>query len=103
MAKKNKVIQEMARAMIHNKDVAKDLWGEVVNIACHFVNRVFFKPGTKKTPYKLWKGRKPNVTYFRIFGNTCIIRTKRMWESLTPKAMKGSFSDIPSLAKHTGC
>ena len=53
MARKNKVIQEMARAMIHNKDVANDLWGEVVNIACHIVNRVFFKPGTKKTPYEL--------------------------------------------------
>ena len=36
--RKNRVIQEMARAMIHNKDVAKDLWGEAVNIACHIVN-----------------------------------------------------------------
>ena len=35
---KNRVIQEMARAMIHNKDVAKDLWGEAVNTACHIVN-----------------------------------------------------------------
>ena len=41
----------MARAMTHNKDKAKDLWGEVVNTACHIVNKVYFKPGTKKTPY----------------------------------------------------
>ena len=40
----------MARAMIHNKDVAKDLCGEVVNIACHMVNQVYFRPSTKKTP-----------------------------------------------------
>ena len=63
--------------MMHNNDVAKNLWGEVVNIACHIINRVYFKPGTKKTPYKLWKGRKPNVKYFRIFGSTCFILKDR--------------------------
>nr|XP_023918384.1 uncharacterized protein LOC112029932 [Quercus suber] len=31
----NKVIQETTRAMLHNKDVARNLWGEVVNTACH--------------------------------------------------------------------
>ena len=67
----------MARAMLHNKDVARNLWGEVVNTACHTVNWVYFRPGTKKTPYELWKGRKPNVKYFRIFGNTCFILKDR--------------------------
>ena len=28
--RKNRVIQEMARAMLHYKDVVKNLWGEVV-------------------------------------------------------------------------
>ena len=63
--------------MLHNKDVARNLWGEVVNIACHTVNRVYLKAGTKKTPYELWKGRKPNVKYFRIFGSTCFIPKDR--------------------------
>ena len=59
--RKNRVIQEMARAMLYNKDVARNLWGEAVNTACHMVNMVYFRLGTKKTPYELWKGRKPNV------------------------------------------
>ena len=75
--RKNRIIQEMARAMLHNKDVARNLWGEAVNTTCHTVNRVYFRPGTKKTPYELWKGRKPNVKYFRIFGNTCFILKDR--------------------------
>ena len=54
--RKNRVIQEMARAMLHNKDVARNLWGEVVNTVCHTINRVYFRPSTKKTPYELWKG-----------------------------------------------
>ena len=41
------------------------------------VNRVYFRPSTKKTPYELWKGRKPNVKYFRIFGSTCFILKNR--------------------------
>ena len=62
---------------MHNKDVDKNLWGETVNIACHIVNRLYFKIGTKKTLYELWKGRKLNVKYFRIFGSTCFILKDR--------------------------
>ena len=65
--RKNRVIQEMTRAMLHNKDVAKDLWREVVNTTRHIVNQVYFKLGTKKTPYE------PNVKYFKIFCSTCFI------------------------------
>ena len=38
---------------------------------------MYFRPGTKKTPYELWKGRKPNVKYFRIFGSNCFILKDR--------------------------
>ena len=63
--------------MLHNKDVARNLWGEAVNTASHTINRVYFRPGTKKIPYELWKGRKPNVKYFRIFGSTYFILKDR--------------------------
>ena len=48
--RKNRVIQEIARAMLHNMDVAKNLWVEAINTACHTVNRMYFRPNTKKTP-----------------------------------------------------
>ena len=63
--------------MLHNKDVARNLWGEAINTACHTVNRVYFRPDTKKTPYELWKGRKSKVKYFRIFGSTYFILKDR--------------------------
>ena len=53
--RKNRVIQEMARAMSHNKDVVRNLWGEAVNTMCHTINSVYFKPGTKKTPMSYGK------------------------------------------------
>ena len=57
--------------------MARNLWGEAVNTACHMVNMVYFRLGTKKTSYELWRGRKPNVKYFRIFGSTCFILKDR--------------------------
>ena len=63
--------------MLYNKNMTRNLWGEVVNTVCQMVNRVYFRLSTEKTPYKLWKGRKPNVKYFRIFGSTCFILKDR--------------------------
>ena len=45
----------MARAMLYNKDVAKDLWGEAVNTACHIMNRVYFKPVKRRPPMNYGK------------------------------------------------
>ena len=62
---------------MHNKDVTKNLWDKAMTIACHTVKRVYFRLGTKKTPYELWKGKKPNVKYFRKFGSICFILKDR--------------------------
>ena len=59
--------------MLNSKKLSKRLWAEAINTACHIINRVYFRPGTKKKPYELWKGRKLNVSYFHVFGNVCYI------------------------------
>ena len=81
----------MARAIMHNKDVAKNLWDKAMTIACHTVKRVYFRLGTKKTPYELWKGKKPNVKYFRIFGSCTVHRPRhrRMLALLDLDTMHG--------------
>ena len=38
--RKNRVIQKIARAMLYNKDLAKNSWGEAVNTTCHIVNKL---------------------------------------------------------------
>ena len=98
--RKNRVIQEMARVMLHNKDVARNLWGEAVNTTCHTVNRVYFRPGTKKTPYELWKGRKTNVKYFRIFGSTCfILKDRENVGKFDSRSDEGIFLGYSSISK----
>ena len=98
--RKNKVIQEMARATLHNKNVARNLWGEAVNTTCHTVNKMYFKPGTKKTPYELWKGRKPNVKYFKIFGSTYfILKDRENVKKFDSRSDKGIFLGYSSTSK----
>ena len=90
----------MARASLHNKDVARNLWGEAINTACHTVNRVYLRPGTNKTPYELWKGRKPNVKYFRIFGSTCfILKDKENVGKFDSRRGEGIFLGYSSTSK----
>ena len=75
--RKNRSLSEMARAMLNSKKLSKRLWAEAINTACYTINRVFLRPGTAKTPYELWKGKKPNVSHFHIFGSTCFILRDR--------------------------
>ena len=81
--RKNRVIQEMAGVMLNTKSMAKSFWGEAVNIVCHTLNMVYFRPDTKKTPYQLWRGKKPIEKYFRIFGSECYTTTKCIFSDET--------------------
>ena len=90
----------MARATLHNKDVARNLWREAVITACHTVNRVYFRLDTKKTPYQLWKGRKSNVKYFRIFKSTCfILKDRENVEKFDSRSNEGIFMGYSSTSK----
>ena len=78
--------------MLHNKKFPKSFWGEAVNTACHTLNRVYFRPDSKKTPYELWKGKKPIVKYFKIFGSDCyILHDRENLEKFDAKSDKGYF------------
>lgn len=100
--RKNRVIQEMARVMIHSKNLAQHLWGEAVNTACHVINKVYLRRKTIKTPYEIWRGKKPTVKYFRTFGSNAIsFVTGRILESLIPRAMKEYSWGIPETVELT--
>ncbi|KAL0560690.1 hypothetical protein IC582_001101 [Cucumis melo] len=89
--KRNRTLQEMARVMIHAKQLPIQFWAEALNTACHIHNRVILRPRTTTTSYELWKGRKPNVKYFHIFGSTCFILSdrdhRRKWDSKSDRGI----------------
>jgi hypothetical protein len=54
------------------------------------VTRLYLHRILKKTSYELLTGKKPNVSYFRVFGSKCFILVKRGRKSkFTPKAVEG--------------
>jgi hypothetical protein len=65
-------------------------WTEAINTTCHAVNRLYLHRLLKKTPYELLTGNKPNVSYFRVFGNKCYVLLKRSKSSkFSPKVYEG--------------
>jgi hypothetical protein len=77
MERKYRVIQEMAQVMIHSNDLAQYFWGEAFNTACYIINRVYLRFETNKTPYEIWRGKKPTIKHFRVFGSKCYILRDR--------------------------
>lgn len=75
--RRNRTLQEMAKVMLHAKNIFLLLWAETMNIVCHIHNRITTRLGTSITIYELGKGRKPNVKYFYIFESICYIFTHR--------------------------
>ena len=59
--------------MLAKNHLPSDFWAEAVNTACYVANRVLVHPQLKKTPYELLMERKPNITYFQVFGCRCYI------------------------------
>jgi hypothetical protein len=65
-------------------------WAEAINTACYAINRLYLHRILKKTSYELLTGKKPNVSYFRVFGSKCFILVKRGRKSkFAPKAVEG--------------
>ena len=60
--RKNRNFQEMARNMLNENNLPKYFRAEVVNTSCYVLNRVLLRPILKKTPYELWKNKKPNIS-----------------------------------------
>jgi len=90
--RKNRTLQEMARTMIHENNLAKHFWAEAVNTTCYVQNKIYIRPILEKTTYELFKGRRPNISYFHEFGCTCYILNNKLYlKKFDAKAQRGIF------------
>jgi hypothetical protein len=80
----------MARTMLDEYKTSDRFWAKAINTACYSINRLYLHRILKKTSYELLTGKKPNVSYFRVFGSKCFILVKRGRKSkFAPKAVEG--------------
>ncbi|GKC99745.1 retrovirus-related pol polyprotein from transposon TNT 1-94, partial [Tanacetum coccineum] len=69
--RRNRTLVEAARTMlIFSKDLLF-LWAEAINIACYTHNRSLIRLRYNKTPYKLMQDKKPDLSFFHVFGALC--------------------------------
>ena len=66
----NRTLIELVRSMLHQKGLPKTFWAEALNTAVHIRNRVTTRGlSAKTTPFEVLFGRKPNLSYLRVFGS----------------------------------
>ncbi|KAL0431144.1 UNVERIFIED_CONTAM: Retrovirus-related Pol polyprotein from transposon TNT 1-94 [Sesamum radiatum] len=89
--RKNRTFKDMINSLLLTSGLPKYLWGEALNTACHILNRVPLKRNTS-TPFELWKGRKPSLKYFRVWG--CLAKVlvpEHKRKKLGPKTVDAVF------------
>ena len=71
--RKNRTLVNLTNAMLIKSSAPLNLWGEAILTACHVLNKVPHKK-TKLTPFELWKGHKPNLRYFKVWGCLAFVK-----------------------------
>ncbi|GJQ98246.1 putative ribonuclease H-like domain-containing protein [Tanacetum coccineum] len=71
--RRNRTLIEAARTMLADSKLPTTFWAEAVNTACYVQNRVLVVKPHNKTPYELFRGRTPALSFMRPFGCHVII------------------------------
>ncbi|GJR43612.1 putative ribonuclease H-like domain-containing protein [Tanacetum coccineum] len=66
--RRNRTLIEAARTMLADSKLPTTFWAEAVNTACYVQNRVLVVKPHNKTPYELFRGRTPALSFMRPFG-----------------------------------
>ncbi len=97
----NRTLMDLARPMLHAKNMDKQFWAEAVQTAAYIRNRVTSRSLPNDiTPFHRWYGKVPNLSHARIFGSSChYILPKSKVKSLDGRSRKAVFAalHIPKL------
>ena len=74
--RKNKTLKEMMNALLLSSGLPQILWGEAILSANYILSRIPHKK-TNKSPYELWKGRRPSYKYLKVWGCLAKVVTPR--------------------------
>ncbi|GJZ74734.1 ribonuclease H-like domain-containing protein, partial [Tanacetum coccineum] len=69
--RRNMTLIKAARPMLADSKLPTTFWVEAVNTACYVQNRMLVVKPHNKTPYELFHGRTPTLSFMRPFG--CLV------------------------------
>ena len=78
----------MARTMLIESNLSRKFWAEAVNMSYYIINRVMVRLSSKKISYEMFKGKKPSLAHFKVFGIRCFIHIneKKNIDKFEPKS-----------------
>ncbi|GJV23183.1 putative ribonuclease H-like domain-containing protein [Tanacetum coccineum] len=90
--RRNRTLIEAARTMLADSKLPTTFWAEAVNTACYVQNRVLVVKPYNKTPYELFRGRTPALSFMRPFGcHVTILNTLDYLGKFDGKSDEGFF------------
>lgn len=69
--RKNRTVVEIAKAMLHEKELLYYLWVKAVHTIVYILNKCPTKALEDKTPFEAYSERKPGVAHLKFFGCMC--------------------------------
>ncbi|GJR98931.1 retrovirus-related pol polyprotein from transposon TNT 1-94 [Tanacetum coccineum] len=88
----NRTLQEMSRTMLNEQSIPQKFWCNVVDTSTYILNRILIRPILGKTPYEIFRGMKPSLEYFKVFGSKCfILNTNDYLTKFDLKSYEGVF------------
>jgi transposase InsO family protein len=98
--RRNSYVMEMARCMLHEKELPKEFWAEAANTIVFFQNQLPSKFLEDKTPFEVWYGYKPSLNFVKVFGSVCFVHIPQVKrDKLDKKAVPGIFVGYSSVSK----
>ena len=86
----NRVVQQMARAMLDEFETPATFWGEAAFVFITILNKTNVWVNNTQTPHELWYGKTPTIKYFKVFGRKSYIkRTDEKLGKFEPRVDEG--------------
>ncbi|GKC63900.1 putative ribonuclease H-like domain-containing protein [Tanacetum coccineum] len=100
--RRNRTLIEAVRTMLADSKLPTTFWTEAVSTACYVQNRVLVVKPYNKTPYELFRGFKPALSFMRPFGcHVTILNTLDSLGKFDGKVMKDVDNGEPKTADDT--
>ncbi|KAL1188634.1 Retrovirus-related Pol polyprotein from transposon RE1 [Cardamine amara subsp. amara] len=97
-------LMEVSRAMLFDRSVPKQYWGDAVMTACYLINRLPTAHLGNMSPFEVLNKVKPSIDHLRVFGCVCyafVPETQR--HKLEPKSIMCVFIEYSSTQKGYTC
>ncbi|GJS91825.1 retrotransposon protein, putative, ty1-copia subclass [Tanacetum coccineum] len=91
--KRNRTLLEMVRSMINLTTLPLSFWDYALESAARILNMVLTKK-VDKTPYELWFGKVPNLSYLKVWGCEALVKRDTP-DKLQQRSVKCIFIGYP--------